>query len=146
MADVFTKEKRSEVMSKIRGRDTKIEISFRKALWKEGFRFRKNYGKYYGKPDLVLKKYKTVVFLDSCFWHCCKKHFIMPKSNKPYWEKKINRNQERDSEVNRHYRREGWHVVRIWEHDLKKTSNFEKTLVRVKNKLQANLVKISSKK
>ncbi len=105
-------------MSAIRSKDTKIEISFRKMLWKNGFRYRKNSPNYFGKPDVVLKKYKTVIFLDSCFWHGCNKHFSPPASRKNYWVPKIKRNKERDKEVNRHYKKLGWKVFRIWEHDL----------------------------
>ncbi len=118
--DVFSKKKRSEIMSKIRSKDTKIEIIFRKALWNEGFRYRKNSVGYFGKPDMVLKKYKTVIFTDSCFWHNCPYHGYLPKSNLRYWRKKINRNKERDKEVDRHYKKIGWKVLRVWEHEIKK--------------------------
>ena len=110
MTDVFSKKKRSEVMSKIRGKDSKIEILFRKELWRRGFRYRKNAYAFFGKPDILLKKYKTVIFIDSCFWHACKKHFIKPSSNKKFWENKIKRNIERDKEVNKYYRKIGWKV------------------------------------
>ena len=116
--DVFSKKKRSEIMSKIRSKDTKIEILFRKALWKSGFRYRKNSSKYFGKPDIVLPKYKTVIFIDSCFWHNCPKHGYLPKSNLRYWRKKIERNKERDKEVSKHYKKQNWKIFRIWEHDL----------------------------
>lgn len=116
--DVFSNKKRSEIMSKIKSKDTKIEILFRKALWKKGFRYRKNSNKYFGKPDLVLPKYKTVIFIDSCFWHNCPKHGYLPKSNLKYWRKKIERNQERDKEVKRYYKKICWKIFRIWEHDL----------------------------
>ncbi len=119
MIDMFTKEKRSEIMSKIRSKDSKIEVAFRKALWKEGFRYRKNVKSYFGKPDLVLKKYKTVIFIDSCFWHGCKKHCKLPATNKKFWKEKIERNRQRDKEVNKHYKKIGWNIIRIWEHDLK---------------------------
>ena len=109
-------------MSKIKSKDTKIEIEFRKAIWKAGFRYRKNPKGYFGKPDLVLKKYKTVIFIDSCFWHGCKKHCRLPSTKKNYWIPKIERNKQRDKEVNRHYKKEGWKVVRVWEHDLKRES------------------------
>src|SRR3989344_28151 len=103
--DVFSKKKRSEIMSKIRSKDTKIEIIFREALWKSGFRYRKNSSKYFGKPDIVLPKYKTVIFIDSCFWHNCPKHGYLPKSNLRYWRKKIERNKERDKEVKKYYKK-----------------------------------------
>ncbi len=118
--DVFSKKKRSEIMSKIRSKDTKIEIIFRKALWKSGFRYRKNSAKYFGKSDLVLPKYKIVIFIDSCFWHNCSKHGYLPKSNLRYWRKKIERNKERDKEVRKHYRKIGWKIYRVWEHEIKK--------------------------
>ena len=89
--DVFTKEKRSEVMSRIKGKDTVLEISFRKLLHKEGFRFRKNDKRYPGKPDIVLPKYQTVIFINGCFWHghlgC--KYFVIPKTRTDFWAEKI---------------------------------------------------------
>ena len=123
MTDTVSKKKRSEIMSKIKSKDTKIEIEFRKAIWKAGFRYRKNPKGYFGKPDLVLKKYKTVIFIDSCFWHGCKKHCRLPSTRKNYWIPKIERNKQRDKEVNRYYKKEGWNIIRIWEHDLQKNSN-----------------------
>lgn len=107
-------------MSKVRNKDSKIEVMFRKALWKEGFKYRKNATKYFGKPDIVLPKYKTVIFVDSCFWHGCKKHGSMPATRTEFWEKKIARNKERDKEVNRHYKKESWRVIRVWEHEITK--------------------------
>lgn len=120
MVDIFSKKKRSEIMSKIRSKDSKIEVEFRKALWKKGFRYRKNPTKYFGKPDLVLPKYKTVIFIDSCFWHGCKKHGTIPATRKKFWTEKIKKNRQRDKDVNNHYKKESWKVIRIWEHDLKK--------------------------
>lgn len=120
MVDIFTKKKRSEVMSRVKNKDSKIEIAFRKALWKEGFRYRKNATNHFGKPDIVLPKYKTVIFVDSCFWHGCKKHGSMPVTRKDFWKKKIARNKERDKEVNRYYKKEEWRVFRVWEHNIKK--------------------------
>jgi len=120
MADIFSKNKRSEIMSLIRGKDSKIEIQLRKGLWKHGYRYRKNVSGYFGKPDILLKKYKTAIFVDSCFWHGCKRHFKLPTSRKGFWGRKIERNIQRDSEVNRHYRGTGWHVIRIWEHEIGK--------------------------
>lgn len=107
-------------MSAVKSKDTKIEIAFRKQLWQNGFRYRKNATKYFGKPDIVLKKYKTVIFLDSCFWHGCRKHGTLPATRRKFWIEKINRNKKRDKEVNRHYKKIGWRIIRIWEHDLKK--------------------------
>ena len=117
--DIFPKEKRSDIMSKIKSSDSKIEVEFRKKLWNKGFRYRKNVKNYYGKPDLVLKKYKTVIFIDSCFWHGCKKHCKLPSTNKKFWEENINKNKKRDKKVNRYYSKTDWNIIRIWEHDLK---------------------------
>lgn len=105
-------------MSAVRSKDTKIEIAFRKALWREGFRYRKNPANYFGKPDIVLKKYKTVIFIDSCFWHGCKKHGSMPKIRKKFWETKIGRNRQRDREVSGYYKKLKWKIFRIWEHEI----------------------------
>lgn len=118
--DIFSKKKRSEIMSRVRNKDSKMEISLRKALWAEGFRYRKNDTNYFGKPDIVLPKYKTVIFIDSCFWHGCPEHYSAPATRKEFWEKKVARNKERDQEVNIHYKKEGWNVIRVWEHELNK--------------------------
>lgn len=134
MADIFSKTKRSYIMSKVKNKDSKIEIALRKELWKEGYRYRKNSTKYFGKPDIVLPKYKTVIFVDSCFWHGCKKHGSMPATRTDFWKKKIARNKERDKEVNRHYKKESWQVIRVWEHKLKK--DFNKTFSDINKKLK----------
>ncbi len=130
--DTVAKRKRSEIMSKVKNKDSKIEILFRKKLWKCGFRYSKNSGKYFGKPDIVLKKYKTVIFIDSCFWHGCKKHCRMPSSNKKYWQYKIKRNKERDKQVNKYYRQKNWKIIRIWEHDINKARLTNKFFALIK--------------
>ena len=107
-------------MSKVKNKDSKIEVEFRKKLWHAGFRYRKNSTKYFGKPDIVLPKYKTVIFIDSCFWHGCKRHGSIPATRKKFWTEKIERNKARDKKVNKHYKKQSWKVFRIWEHDLKK--------------------------
>lgn len=105
----------------VKGKDSKIETSFRKELWKQGFRYRKNSSKCFGKPDIVLPKHKTVIFIDSCFWHGCKKHCRMPAVHKDYWTQKVERNIKRDKEVLRYYnKKQGWKIFRVWEHDLNK--------------------------
>ena len=123
MTDIFSKKKRSEIMGKVKNKDSKIETDFRKALWKKGFRYRKNVTNYFGKPDLVLKKHKTVIFIDSCFWHGCKKHRPLPTTNRKFWKNKINRNKERDREVSKYYRKLGWKIIRVWEHEIKNNLN-----------------------
>lgn len=134
MADIFTKKKRSEVMSKVKHKDSKIEVAFRKKLWAEGFRYSKNSAKYFGKPDIALPKYKTVIFIDSCFWHGCKKHGSILATRRKFWTEKIDRNRVRDKEVGKHYRKECWGIIRIWEHDLK-NKNYNHTLTAVKKQL-----------
>lgn len=122
MTDIFSKNKRSEIMSKIKAKETKLEVQFRKELWKAGFRYRKNVSGYYGKPDILLVKYKTVIFIDSCFWHGCKKHFKLPRSKVEFWKKKIERNRKRDIEVDKYYKEIGWKILRVWEHEIKKNN------------------------
>ncbi|MDQ0197089.1 very short patch repair endonuclease [Neobacillus ginsengisoli] len=117
MADKITKEQRSSNMKAIKS-ISKLENRVSKALWEKGIRFRKN-SKLFGKPDISIQKYKIVIFIDSCFWHVCPLHSNMPKSNQDYWIKKLNRNQERDKEVNEYYYEKGWHLLRVWEHELK---------------------------
>ena len=129
MTDTVSKKKRSEIMSKIKSKDTKIEIEFRKAIWKAGLRYGKNPKGYFGKPDLVLKKYKTVIFVDSCFWHGCKKHCRLPSTRKDYWIPKIEKNKQRDKEVKKYYKKIDWRIIRIWEHDINK--NLDKIIIKV---------------
>ncbi len=116
--DTVSASKRSKIMSKIKSKDSKIETALRKRLWKYGLRYRKNSTRYFGKPDIIFPKYKTVIFIDSCFWHGCSEHCRMPKSNVDYWENKITKNKTRDCAVTMHYRKINWQVIRIWEHDL----------------------------
>lgn len=131
MADIVSKEKRSEIMSRVKSKDSKIEILFRKKLWATGIRYRKNVKNYFGKPDIVIKKNKTVIFIDSCFWHGCKKHFRLPEQNKKYWVKKIKRNKERDKEVSVFYKKIGWRIIRIWEHQLRTPKFYGKWVSRI---------------
>ena len=120
MADTFSPEKRSWNMARIRSSDTKPEEFVRHFLFSAGFRYRKNDKRYPGKPDIVLPKYKTVIFVNGCFWHahdCSRAH--LPKSNLDYWKPKIERNKARD-EVNRQQLTEaGWRVITVWECELK---------------------------
>lgn len=134
MADVFTKAKRSEIMSRIRSTDTKLEVLFRKALLHAGLKHKKNAAKLMGKPDVAIPKLKFAVFIDSCFWHGCRYHSHIPKSNKKYWVNKIARNKARDKEVNKHYKKEGWLVIRVWEHSMKK--NLDAIVQDITNKLK----------
>lgn len=124
MTDTITKEQRSKNMQAIRSQ-SKLENKVSRMLWNKGFRFRKNDPTLFGKPDISIKKYKTVIFIDSCFWHVCEIHGNYPKSNQDYWTKKLARNKERDMEVITYYKEKGWFIKRIWEHQLKE--DFEKT-------------------
>jgi len=120
MTDTVSKEKRSEIMSKIRGKDTKIEILVRKWLFHNGFRYRKNDKKIVGTPDIVLPKYKTVIFVNGCFWHGHKncKLFKIPKTHTDYWQDKLNANIARDKKNIKLLKSEGWKVIVIWECEL----------------------------
>jgi len=104
-------------MSKVKSKETKLELCFKKLL--KGYRFHYQ-PKIFGKPDFALKKLKIVIFIDSCFWHKCPKHFKKPNSNIFYWKLKINRNVERAKEVNKQLKKDGWKVIRFWEHDILK--------------------------
>ncbi len=123
MVDKFTAEKRSEIMSKIKGKNTKIEIKVRKYLFSKGFRYRKNDKRYPGTPDLVLPKYKTAVFINGCFWHghenC--KLYRLPKSNVEFWQKKIERNQTNDLLNRTKLEEMGFQVIVIWECELRRS-------------------------
>jgi DNA mismatch endonuclease, patch repair protein len=119
MTDNLTKEQRRKNMQAIKSQ-SKLENKVTRELWKQGIRFRKNVKSLPGKPDIAIKKYKLVIFIDSCFWHVCPLHGNMPKSNQEYWIRKLNRNQARDKEVNQYYKENGWKILRVWEHELKK--------------------------
>lgn len=118
MTDKITPEQRSKVMQSIHAQ-SKLENQVSKALWKKGLRFRKNVHNLYGTPDISIKKYKLVIFIDSCFWHSCPLHGKMPKSNQEFWQKKLQRNVEHDKEVTSYYLDKGWNIMRIWEHDIR---------------------------
>lgn len=122
MADNHSKEIRSYNMSQIRSKNTKPEEIVRKYLFSEGFRYRKNDKRYPGRPDIILPKYKTVIFVNGCFWHMhdgCPK-FVMPKSNIEYWKPKLERNKRHDIENKIALEKQGWKVIVVWECDLKK--------------------------
>lgn len=124
MADNLTKEQRHKNMSHIKSRDTSIEVKLRKALWNKGYRYRKNYSKLPGKPDIALTKYKIAIFCDSEFFHGKDWEVLKPRlekgDNSKYWVSKIARNRERDDEINKRLLFEGWTVVRFWGKDISK--------------------------
>ena len=119
--DKQTPQQRHKNMASIRSANTKPEILVREYLWRQGFRYRLNNPRQPGHPDIVLRKYRTCVFVNGCFWHghdgC--KYFRMPKTNTDFWEKKIKRNKERDKEEQRQLAKMGWHCITVWECELK---------------------------
>tara|TARA_R110002049_G_scaffold37208_3_gene117559 strand:+ start:1474 stop:1944 length:471 start_codon:yes stop_codon:yes gene_type:complete len=121
----YTTKKRSKIMSKIRGKNTKPELLFRKALWAEGVRFRVHSKKLPGKPDVSIQKYKLAIFIDGEFWHGYNwnERKIKLKSNRGFWIPKIERNMQRDREVNLELKNLGYTVFRFWEQDIKKELN-----------------------
>ena len=142
MPDKLSPEQRHANMAAIHGKDTKPEMVVRKYLWKHGYRYRLNHPRLPGKPDVVMRKYRTCIFVNGCFWHghrihlpsedlhstvesseCCK----IPKSNTEFWVKKIRRNQERDLKVQHELASMGWHCITVWECELKPNIR-EKTL------------------
>lgn len=109
---------RSATMRAIRSRDTALESRLSSALWRHGCRYRRNVASVFGCPDFCVKARKVAVFVDSCFWHGCEDHCRMPRSNTEYWNAKIERNRERDRLVTETLKKEGWTVIRVWEHEI----------------------------
>ena len=124
MSDNLTPEQRRKNMKNIRSRDTKIEVILRKALWRNGYRYRKNYKKLPGTPDIALTKYKIAIFCDGEFFHGKNWEVLKPKleksNNSEFWIKKISRNIERDNEVNKELLFMDWTVIRFWGEEIKK--------------------------
>ena len=139
MADVHTSEQRSYNMSQIKGRNTKPEKTLRSLLHRNGFRFRIHYSKLPGRPDIVLPKYRSVIFVHGCFWHrhpgC--KYAYTPKSRTDFWNEKLNGNVERDRKNIYLLKKAGWYPIIVWECELKKNADVVLTkisdaLIRVK--------------
>ena len=140
--DRLTQEQRHKNMSNVRNRGTKPEIKVRKWLWQRGFRYRLNVKSVPGKPDVVLRKYRTAVFVNGCFWHGhenCKK-FRVPKTRTEFWSEKISRNRRRDVKNQEILAANGWQVIVIWECEL--DSDFEKTMQKTEHLLNQNLLRI----
>lgn len=142
MADIKTPEQRSYNMAAIKGKNTKPETIVRKYLFSEGFRYRKNDKRYPGTPDVVLPKYKTMIFVNGCFWHghegC--KYFVWPKNNEEFWRKKITANIERDRRDFSQLEALGWNVIVIWECQLK-PKTVKETLENLKAQLKERVTK-----
>jgi DNA mismatch endonuclease (patch repair protein) len=112
-------ERRSLLMARVRRAGTGPEVALRKALHRRGFRYRLRTGSGLpGTPDIVLPRFRLAIFVDGCFWHGCKTHGTLPKTNALFWETKITRNRERDRRADRSLRGQGWTVVRVWEHEI----------------------------
>lgn len=139
--DIWDKKKRSEVMSKIRSKNTQPELTLRKALFAKGYRFRVNDNKLPGKPDIVLSKYKTVIFVHGCFWHgheYCKDSST-PKTNTEFWCKKIEDNRKRDEKNMIELLSLDWNVIIVWECEIQKKSNLESLLKKITTQLDKNI-------
>lgn len=128
MVDIFSKQKRSEIMAQVKSKNTKPEILLRKILRSMSLKYRPHYA-IEGKPDAVLLPYKIALFVDGCFWHKCPKCFRLPKSNAKYWSAKISKNVSRARKVNMTLKRKSWRVLRIREHELSQNPD------NVKNKI-----------
>jgi len=133
MSDIFSNPKRSEIMSKISSKETKPEILVRKYLFSKGFRYRKNVKELPGKPDIVLPKYKTIIFVHGCFWHgheSCKKS-ALPATNLEFWKDKLEKNKERDKSNILKLKEIGWKVIVIWQCELKNSTVRNNTLEKL---------------
>ena len=139
MADRLPRERRSWNMSRIRGKDTEIEVKVRRYLFSQGFRFRKNVSKMPGKPDIVLPKYRTVVFIHGCYWHrhegC--KNCTTPTTNREFWLKKFEENTERDLRCKQILEAEGWNVLVLWECEIK--GDFDRLMRKLTTELLHNI-------
>jgi len=120
MTDVLTQEQRKFNMSRIRGKNTGPEVKLRKMLFAAGVRGYRIYYKLPGKPDIVFTKKKIAIFVDGCFWHKCPVCFQEPETRNEFWMKKIQSNVDRAAKVNEQLRADGWKVIRIWEHEIRK--------------------------
>ena len=136
MADVHDKKTRSYNMSRIKAKDTKPELLVRKFLHANGFRYSLHNKKLSGKPDIVLTKYKTLIFVNGCFWHGHKncKYFVVPKTRTKFWLNKIEANKANDEKAVKALRKDGWNVITVWECKLK-PAKVERTLTYLINKL-----------
>jgi len=146
MPDVFTKAKRSEVMSRIRGHGNKdTELALSKLFRRHRITGWRRNQPVFGKPDFVFPKLRLAVFVDGCFWHGCPRHATQPKNNRAFWQRKLSANKRRDQVVNRSLRRTGWLLVRIWEHELAHSQEMKllsKLRRALKQTIGASLVRV----
>lgn len=137
--DIWDKERRSSIMSKVPQKDSKPEIIVRKYLFSKGFRYRTNVKKLSGSPDIVLSKYRTVIFVHGCFWHghtCRAGH--LPSSNLDYWTTKIAKNIERDSRKNIELKKLGWNIIIVWQCELRNVKVREQRLIKLAEEIKLN--------
>jgi DNA mismatch endonuclease Vsr len=135
MADTFTPAERSEIMRRVRGSDTSPERALRRLLWSAGLvGYRTCRPDLPGKPDVVYGRKRVAIFLDGCFWHGCPSCYRRPSSNRTYWDAKVRRNRERDRKRSAELRRLGWRVLRIWEHEARRSP--DKCVTRVRQALR----------
>jgi DNA mismatch endonuclease (patch repair protein) len=145
MADIFSKHKRSEVMSKVRSRGNKAtELAMMKLFRQNHVTGWRRNQDVFGRPDFLFRRSRLVLFVDGCFWHGCPRCYRRPKSNRKLWDAKIARNRERDCQVSRELRRLGWLVVRVWEHSLAKKGNALKRIQTALNSSRARSRKDNS--
>lgn len=136
MTDIFTKRKRSFIMSRIRGEDTAPEILVRKFLFANGLRFRLYDHNLPGKPDIVLPKYRTVIFVNGCFWHGHRNcsHFKLPKTRTAWWKAKIERNRQHDLENHRLLKKMGYQVLVLWECGIENKLVFDNLIGKIRSR------------
>lgn len=126
MADTFSKQKRSAVMAAIRGKgNQETEVRLAQILRKHRIKGWRRHSPLLGRPDFIFRKQRIAVFVDGCFWHSCREHSRVPKSNVAYWRAKLQRNAQRDRRNNRALRRSGWNVIRFWQHSLAREASVE---------------------
>ena len=146
MPDVLTPTQRHRCMSHIRSKATKPEMAVRRWLWAHGYRYRLNVRSVPGKPDIVMRRYRTAIFVNGCFWHghegCSK--FVMPKSNTDFWQRKIDRNRERDKQNYDILIQNGWQVIVLWECQLSK-DKLETTMQQVAVAMNENYLRTIKK-
>ncbi len=139
MPDKLSIQQRHYCMSRIRSKDTRPELDVRRKLWRRGYRYRLHDRKLPGSPDLVLKKYRTVIFVNGCFWHghkgCTK--YVQPKSNKEFWQHKIMNNRERDMITVQKLETHDWNIITVWECEVSR-ARIEETMGRIENELKSN--------
>lgn len=139
--DIWSKEKRSQVMARIKGRDTRPELIVRRYLYSRGYRYRKNVKGLPGSPDIVLRKYRVAVFVHGCFWHGHETHLRIPADNRDFWQRKIERNRQRDLRDKERLLAMGWSVITVWECQLKPSAR-ARTLAGLEYYLNHNYLRV----